>query len=86
MIQETQHTQDIENPGNIILNDNTALGWEVWAEVLDVAKQVDEIERIWWLKEFLGLYNTKIWALRIASLDKARAANDNNKTESKKAA
>lgn len=59
------------------------VGWEqsleVWAKILEVANKVDEIEKIWWLQEAFWLYSTKIWATRIASLDKARAAaNDND--------
>ena len=84
MVQESQDNPNLELPEVVAENDNVILDSEVWAEVLDISEKVDHI-RIWWLKEFLWLYSTKIWALRIASLDKARAANDNN-TESKKAA
>ncbi len=85
MVQEELHSEEEV----IASNDSTLVEWEqsleVWAEVLGVAQKVDEIERIWWLKEFLWLYNTRIADLRVKDLDKRRAAND-NKTETKKAA
>ena len=86
MTQETQHTQNIENSESIILNDNTLLDSEVWAEMDDTSAEV--LRTVEWpnfLKRILGYLDTGEAGAEVNRLDKLRADNDNN-VESKKAA